>query len=95
MRTEVIGYIIELASQWAMSSSVCDTFSCVFTMKKSQPRIYIPEPWTVDKIRKKKKMQRDNYHKNKMDFDIPLDNKRPTNRRSEEMKQVLEDKTDS
>lgn len=40
-------------------------------------------------------MQRDNYHKNKMDFDTSLDIKRPTNRRSEEMKQVLEDKTDS
>lgn len=40
-------------------------------------------------------MQRDNYHKNKMDFDTPLDIKRPTSRRSEEMKQVLEDKTDS
>lgn len=64
-------------------------------MEKSQPPIHIPEPWTVDKIRKKKKMQRDNYHKNKMDFDTPLDIKRLTNRRSEEMKQVLEDKTDS
>lgn len=30
-----------------------------------------------------------------MDFDTPLHIKRPTNRRSEEMKQVSEDKTDS